>query len=232
MQDIKTNLQNRLEQIWELPDFTKFFEQFSKRPPLKIKRGSTIFFEGDEPGRIYFIKEGFVKLYHLSEQGRETIIYLYGPGSILGLRALTSFDKILKHDAQALTNVVIITISRNEYLDLLNKYPENIIDLLYSFIERLNYTERRLEGFIITDTTARVANFLYDLAKRFGKKENGHIFIPIPFTHQLIADFVGSFRETVSLSLKKLEKVGVQVKKGNVTITNIAALEKIVYPNH
>lgn len=221
------SLRKRLEHIWESPNFVPFFEKYSKRKPLQIKKGNIIFYEGDQPDRLYFIKQGFVKMYHMSKEGRDAIIYLHGPGSVMGVRALTSQDQALKHNAEAITDVEIITIPRKEYLDILTEHPEFLVDLLHIFIDRLNYTERKLEGFILADTTARVASFLYDCAVRFGKKQGNHIILPLPLTHQRIAEFVGSFRETVTGALNRLSKDGViQIERSKITIPNLKKLHK------
>lgn len=222
-----TPLRKRLDNIWQTPNLSSFFKEYIKRPSLKIKKGNIIFYEGDQPDRLYCVKQGFVKMYHSSNEGRETVIYLYGPGSILGIRALTSQDKCLKHTAEAMTDTEIVTISRGEYLDILAKHPEYIIDLLHIFITRLNHTEKKLEGFIITDTTARVANFLAECTQRFGEKSKLGITLPIPLTHQRIAEFVGSFRETVTGAISKLEKDNVlTINRGNVTILNLKKLQQ------
>lgn len=220
-----SKLADRLARIWEKPDFANFLKKHSKRPPLKIKCGHIVFYEGDEPERLYFIKEGFVKLFHTSEDGRDTVIYLYGPGSVLGIRALTSRDRVLKHNVEALTNVTIVTMPRQEYLDLLIGNPEYLVDLLHAFIERLNYTERRLEGFILTDVTDRVADFLADLAQRFGVERDGRIDLPLKLTHQRIAEFVGAVRETVTASISKLTVEGsIRDDRGNISILNLGKL--------
>lgn len=112
-------------------------------------------------------------------------------------------------------------MSRKEYLSLALEHPENLLDLLHVFIERLNYTERKLEGFILTDATARVANFLADCAKRFGP------VLPLPLTHQRIAEFVGSFRETVTVALNRLQKEKIlKVDRGKITILNLKKLNE------
>lgn len=223
-----TKLRNRLNRIWQEPDFVSFFETYSKRPAIHVKAGNTFFYEGDEPDRLYFIKKGYVKLHHLSEEGKDTIIYLYGPGTILGVRALTSEDKALKHNAQAITDVTVISLARKDYLDIIEQHPEYLIDLLHVFIDRLNHTERKLEGFIMTDSTARVADFLAECAHRFGVKKDGMIALPIPLTHQRIAEFVGAFRETVTLAIRRLEKEGaISVKRGEIIIQNLAKLKRV-----
>jgi len=223
----KTKVVSRLDKIWEPADFVSFFEKFIKRPPLKIKRGNTILYQGDQPNRLYFIKSGFVKLYRLSEDGKDAIVYLYGPGSMLGIRALTSKDKELKHNAEALTDAEILTLPREDYIKILSENSEYLIDLLNIFIDRLNYSEQKIEGFITKDVTARVANFLDYLGVKFGTRKGKTISIPVPLTHQQIAEFVGSARETVTLALNKLEKEkSIKMGKGKIVLLDLRKLQK------
>ncbi|MBI4078877.1 MAG: Crp/Fnr family transcriptional regulator [Candidatus Levybacteria bacterium] len=226
----------RLLRIWEPPDFIPFFSKTTNRPPHRIKKGTILFNEGDPLERLYLIKEGFVKLYRLSEEGRETTSYLFGPGYVLGLRALTLPDKCARHNAEAITDLEVMTMSHKEYFEAVSSHPEYLLDLMYIFIDRLNYTERKLEGFISTDVTARVANFLADLVSRFclprqqagRKQKNGGAVLPILLTHQRIAELVGSFRETVTIALNKLEKEGIiKTKKGHISVTNLKQLKEL-----
>lgn len=222
-----TPLEKRLEKLWQEPDFNSFFEKFSKRSPIKIGAGNIVFYEGDTPGKLYFIKSGFVKLYQMSPEGRSTIIYLVGPNTMIGLRALTNQDKKLKHTAEAITDTEVITISESDYINALSENPEYIIDLLSLFIDRLNHTERKLEGFILSDTTAHIASFLYDTVIRFSEVKNNKTVIPLPLTHQTISEFVGAFRETVTIAMNRLKKDGVlEDKRGKITITNVNKLKQ------
>lgn len=227
MDESDSKLGTRLQQIWQEPNFDLFFKFFSKNPKRLIKKGSIIFNEGDTLDKIYFINKGFVKLYRLSSEGRETTIYLYGPGHILGVRALTSEDECARHFAEAITELEIVTIARKDYFNAVTKNPEYILELLHVFIDRLNYTERKIEGFIITDVTSRIAYFLLDIAKRFCKGKTKNFELPLSLTHQRIAEFVGSFRETVTLSLNKLEKDGVlKDSRGKIIILDLNKLSK------
>mgnify|MGYP003395109956 FL=1 len=54
-------LQKRLDNLWQSPDFYSFFEKYAKRPPIKVKKNTVIFFEGDQPDKIYFVKN-FIKV--------------------------------------------------------------------------------------------------------------------------------------------------------------------------
>ncbi len=218
-------LQKRLEYIWKPADFKTFFTYIHDHKPHTIKKGTLLFSEGDPLNRTYIIKEGFLKLYRSSEEGRDATSYLLGPNYMVGIRALTTKEECARHNAEALTDLTVISISHQEYFAILAKHPEFIVDLLQVFIDRLNYTERKLEGFMLTDATARVAHFLADCATRFCKQEKGQITLPLKLTHQLIADFVGSFRETVTIALNKLENEKIITnKKGIITILNFKKL--------
>lgn len=222
-----SKLQQRLDAVWDKPDFNSFFKELVKRPIRKIKKGDTLFYQGDETNKLTYIKSGYVKLFQTAEDGHEPVVYLYGPHTILGLRALTPKDHTYWHSSEALTDCEIISVPVEEYKAILVSHPEYIVDLLYLFIQRLNYTERRLYGFVAAETTTRVASFLYDCALRFGEKEGSEILIPIPLTHQVISEFVGSARESVTISLNKLEKEGVIAHtRGSVTILNLSKLQK------
>lgn len=221
-------LKKRLDKIWEPPDFTRYFEDIAKRKPHLVRKGSLIFNEGDPLGRLYFIKEGFVKLYRLTSEGRDGTTYLLGPGNVIGLRALLSEDESAKHHAEALTDAQIMTISKREYFDEIAKRPELLVDLMHAYIQRLDYTEQKLVGFMFSDAVARIAHFLFNTYQRFGKREAKHIILPVPLTHQLIADFTGAFRETVSVAIKKLEQEKIiESEKGKITILNLQKLKKL-----
>ena len=227
MEKDNSKLQNRLSKIWQPPDFISFFEKFAQKPLRTIKKRTILFNESDPLSRLYCIKSGFVKLYRLSKGGKESTIYLYGPGHVLGVRALTSQDKCARHNAEAITNLQILTIERGEYFNILTDHPQYLLDLLHIFISRLNYTERKLEGFILTDATARVAYFLLDCANRFCDGQKSRIKLPLSLTHQRIAEFVGSTRETVTLAIQRLEKDGVlTVNRGQVLILDLEKLHE------
>lgn len=227
MAENSSQLSARLHSLWREPNFFSFFEKYTNRPARKYKKGSALFYEGDIPNKIYFIKKGYVKLFRMSEKGRDAAIYLYGPGSILGVRAIVSKEGVFRYSTETLTDCEINSVSREEYLKILSENPEYIIDLMHMFIQRLNNAERKLEGFILTDAAARVASFLVDCAHRFGEKKGKSIVLSLSLTHQQIADFIGTFRETATIAINKLEHENIiTIKRGIVTIYNLKKLEE------
>ncbi len=225
MKTSEDQLRIRIKNIQNSGDFLHFFKQYSKRPPRKIKKGTVLFNPGDPLQGVYFIVEGFIKLYDISEDGRETIVYLTGPGNMLSLRAMIAREQVAHQYTEAITDVVLYTMPMPEFHAALLEHSEYFVDLIHVFIDRLNHAERRVEGFIAGDSTHRVATFLYDAAMRFGQKTDHKTQIPVEFTHQRIAEFTGSYRETVTLALNKLQKEGlIKVSRGKIVILDIKKL--------
>lgn len=52
--------------------------------PQTIKRGNTLFQEGDPGDRLYVVTEGKIKLSHASGDGRESVLMVLGPGDMFG----------------------------------------------------------------------------------------------------------------------------------------------------
>lgn len=231
--DKQSLLKKRLDTIWEPPRFVEFFEEHVKRPSHMVKKGTILFNEGQPLDRLYCVKNGFVKLYRISKEGKDTTVYLFGPGNVLGLRALTSQDGCAKHNAEALTELTILSMSKSEYIQALVLHPEFLVDFAHIALQRLDYTEKKIDGFIAADVTARIANFLVDCANRFCIDQKNPYILPLPLTHQRIAEFVGSFRETVTVSLHKLEKEKIiKNEKGTIVILNIDKLKEYSNVKH
>lgn len=225
MDNRSKRLTERLNRVWDPADFTSLFTSPNSPPLQFVKKGTILFNTGDPLGRLYLIKEGYLKIYRLSEEGRETTSYLLGPGQLLGIRTLLTKDDRTMHTAEAITHLKVQTISRKECFERITNNPEILIELLQAFRDRLVLTEKKYESFIYASTTPRVAIFLSDCAQKFGIKKGKGIVIGLELTHQRIAEFVGAFRETVTLAIHRLQEEGIiAVEKKKVTVLNIDKL--------
>ena len=53
-------------------------------PERRVGRGKAIFAPGDPPDGLYVLTSGPVALSHLSEDGQESILRVFGPGDVFG----------------------------------------------------------------------------------------------------------------------------------------------------
>jgi CRP-like cAMP-binding protein len=78
--------------------------------------------------------------------------------------------------------------------------------MLMLMVERRIQAERRVESLLSRTVESRVAEFLVDASERHGIPESRGVLIGVKYTHQEIADYVGSTRETVTLTLGDLRR--------------------------
>ncbi len=92
-------------------------------------------------------------------------------------------------------------------------YPE-LIDQLIGRIERRSSTHAlRLTIIQQPRLSTRVHLLLWHLADRFGRAQEEGVVMPLPLSHELIAQLVGAQRPSVSRAVKELERTEVVARR-------------------
>ena len=191
---------------------------FGKYKPLNFRKKEIILGSDEEPDGVFFIKDGFVRSYSISEEGREFTINIYKPGTYFPATwALAGISNT--YFFEAMTSVESIKVSKEELLDFLNKNPEVLMDLTRRLLVGLNGLLIRIEHLLSKDAYHKVASVVYLVGRRFGKKAaGGKVIVGLPLTHQDIADLSYLTRETTSLEMKKLERQGLLEKRKRLLV--------------
>lgn len=91
-------------------------------------------------------------------------------------------------------------------------YPPLVENLLERAIQR----SRSLVVHSAIDNVVRLKDRLrllfWHLAERWGKVERDGVIVPLPLTHQMLAELVGARRPSVSLALRELAEAGTLTK--------------------
>lgn len=171
--------------------------------PTKRRRGEWIFVLGDSADSIYFLKRGRMKITALSEDGREVLHEIVGPGEIFGdMSTILGIPRTTS--AQALETSVVCEIYRKDFETLLSMYPELSFQLLKSVGLRLKQAQAHLVNVICNDVSHRVREALIDLMV----SESGSVPdqpIRIRITQQDLANLIGASRQKTWQALKELE---------------------------
>ena len=94
--------------------------------------------------------------------------------------------------------------------------------------ERRMEAERRIEALLSRTVESRVADFLLRAAESHGIQESRGRLIGVKFTHQEIANYVGSTRETVTLTLGDMKRRGlILFDHRRVVVQDEEALRKL-----
>jgi CRP-like cAMP-binding protein len=104
----------------------------------------------------------------------------------------------------------------------LKQSPEVAIALLRELAGRLRRADEKIGGLVLLDVNGRVADLLLRMAD-----EEGGIHITRKITHHVIAQMIGSSRETVSRTMRDfVDKGWIQVGRKDIQLINRAALEQ------
>jgi len=189
--------------------------------------GAVLYIEKQDPRGVFVLCAGEVKLSISSSGGKTLILRIVGPGEILGLMAVLA-NTPYEVTAETLHPCQVAFVRREDFLRLLAKYPElhqgvvKQLTTLYSgACEQL-----RTVG-LSASANEKVARLLLDWAST-GKPTQTGTQIRVPLTHEEIAEFVGTTRETVTRTLSEFKNKHLVVLQGStLTIANRPVLESI-----
>ena len=172
----------------------------------RYPRNSMIFEEGVSGDYMYVIQQGEVKISKLSDDGREKILEILGPGAFFGEMAL--LDRGPRSASVKSTQAcVLLALSRHDFLALLRESPEISLELMRELSLRVRETDEQIRGLLFERVEGRTRRLLRKLALEpvDGRPDRR---ATAPTTHQQLADQVGTSRETITRVLKELRVDG------------------------
>ncbi len=196
-------------------------EQIGQLAHIRDFPKNSVIVSGTGPGdTLYIIIAGKVKSMLIAEDGREVILSMLGAGEFFGKMALFDDDPGTSTVIAAEQSQLLL-LRRDDLYRQVMEMPGVAIGLLRSLSRRLKEADHKIGGLILLDVPGRVSHLLLQLAAPHDGQR-----IPKPPTHQVMAQMVGSSRETVSRVLSDFASHGIiSVPKGAIIIENREALE-------
>lgn len=186
---------------------------FSGSKKLSFKKGETILRPDDEPHGIFYLKEGYTRLYSISKHAQELTLIIYQPGDFFPLVWVINSTPNTYY-LETLTNAELCRASRNEFIKLIKDNNELMYQINSLVLQRMEGILRRMEYAMFGNARSKVASIILICAERFGDKNKNSVLIKLPLTHQDIAKLIGMARETVSIEMKKLQQMSLIDYKG------------------
>ncbi|TAN60099.1 MAG: Crp/Fnr family transcriptional regulator [Magnetospirillum sp.] len=188
---------------------------------ISRRRSTLLFGAGDEADCFYIVLDGGVKLFALAQDGRESIVEIFGPGTSFAEAAMLSTGRFPLH-AEVIEDATLIRVGRRAFLHTLNSDHA----LAYRMLAALVKWNRRLAAEIwdLKELTPwqRVAEFL--LAQTAAAE--GKVSVALPFNKEVLASRVGIRRESLSRVLGRLRVLGVHTSGNTVHIDDVAMLRR------
>jgi len=190
-----------------------------------------VFSVGCHSEDIYIIVDGRVKIFELSEEGKEVILWFCFPGELFGVAEALGHQHCSVREVNALAccPTQVMTIKHYDFVRFLRAYPNAALTV----IELLSYRLRELGDVLLNlasnDVTSRVIKLLTRLGTRYGKPFGQGLYLDIPLTHQEMADMIGTSRQTVTTVLGSLKRKGkLRVEQRTIYIQDGAWVKSIM----
>lgn len=180
---------------------------------ILYKKGENIYSAGDWSDSLYIVSEGRVRIYRLSESGKEQLLRILHPGDFTGELALFS-ETIHEAYADAMEETSICTVKRSDLQDILLKYPSISLKVLAEFSRRLEQSEKQTTRFATEKVETRIALFLTEC---IDPESQSNEFV-LPMSKKDLAAYLGTTPETISRKLYELEDAGYIKQKVNKKI--------------
>jgi CRP/FNR family transcriptional regulator len=174
---------------------------------VECKKGQMIYNQDQPSTSIYLVIDGKVKVSRLADDGHQVVVDIYQPDEFFGESAFLN----LPHRAEqavALENTKLMTWTTQEIEEIIMKRPKLAIALLQILVQRTIEFGHRIESFSVDNIARRLARSLIRFSERLGMTEDDGAVRMVPFTHELLSQYVGTSREIVTHYMNQFRRQG------------------------
>jgi CRP-like cAMP-binding protein len=191
-----------------------------------VKKGETIFDEGDSLNGIYCIKDGVCKLSKLSDNGKDQIVKLVKKGELLGQRSLIS-EESTNLSAIAIEDMQVCFIPKQEILQFFNENNQFSLNMIKSVCGDLKDADDNMVNLAQKTVKQRLAETLLKLESDFGSNDDGSLKLQL--SRDEIAGMIGTATESCIRLLSEFNKEGwISLQGKKITITNKKELQRMI----
>lgn len=201
--------------------------EFATAHPRRYAARQDMIREGDEPGPMFVMLEGWACRYKILPSGTRQIMAFLMPGDAcdLHIKLLAEMD----HGIQAITTAMVATVSRSEMQTMMHDHP-NVASAMYS---AQLVDEGIMRAWIVSmgrrSSTERVAHLICELylrARNIGLTGDGEFALPL--SQLVLADALGMTAVHINRVFKELRLSGAMaLKRGSVTLLDPVKLIQI-----
>lgn len=188
---------------------------------ISFRKGTNIH-NGNECTGIILIRKGCLRLYILSDEGKEITLYRLFPGEMCMLSASCVLNNItFDVFVDAEENAECIIVGGCAYAALAERNNAAKIFALETALARFSDVMWVMQQILFMSMDKRLAIFLLDEISKTGGDT-------VHLTHEQIAKYMGSAREVVTRMLKYFSSEGiVELSRGGIKILDIKRLRSL-----
>lgn len=192
----------------------------------KFLKGDVIFREGAVPSGIFLIQSGKIKKYKVDNLTREQIIYVAGPGELIGYHAVLSEERY-PDSAAAIEDSVISFIPQDDFIRILHRSPAFNSRLLKALSHEFTVLVNGISVIAQRTAAERLAIALIVLREKYKKDGPSEKEIVLNISRKDLANMAGIAQENVIRLLKEFKREGILETDGRkIKIKDIKLLIK------
>ena len=197
-----------------------------KLRPMAFRSGTAIFHADDVGSMMYIIIKGAVKIFVPATDGREVVLAVQRTGDLFGEMSLLD-DERRSASATTLEDTEMVSLSRQDFQDVLARHPDACRAILDVLVKRLRQTNQSIQDAYLLDVPGRLARRLLILAREHGIPTDEGVEIGLRVSQQDLASMIGASRVAVNKQLQNWRQAGiVDVRRQRVTVLKPEALEE------
>lgn len=216
------NIENQEEeQLRTLNDLKNFFDDNGQQ--FTLKKGETIYEEGQHSNNIYLITKGAVKCYKFDEQGKELTTALHTEDDLFGY---TSFIHNIPYQetAVAIKTVEMVAISKEQLKEVLNKNHAVTLELIQLLTDDLQNIKDQLLQMAYSSVYKKTASTILKFAEKLNRQPEE----PIKISRNDLASTAGIATESLIRTLSNFKKSGlIDIDGRTIKILNLQKLKDI-----
>jgi CRP/FNR family transcriptional regulator, cyclic AMP receptor protein len=183
----------------------------------KYRKDQIVFSQGQVADAVFYIQQGKVKLTVVSEQGKEAVVAILGPGHFFGEGCLNGHPLRIA-TTRAVDQCVITRLEKATMIATIHNEPE-FSELFMSYLlSRNSRIEEDLIDQLFNSSEKRLARLLLLLAN-FGKEGRPEPIVG-KFSQETLAEMIGTTRSRVSFFMNKFRKLGFIEYNGKLEVHN------------
>src|SRR5205085_1169924 len=183
----------------------------------KYHKDQVVFSQGQVADAVFYVQQGKIKLTVVSEQGREAVVAILGPGHFFGEGCLNGHPRRIA-TTRAIDECVITRLEKAAMVAALHDEPDFAELFMAYLLSRNSRIEEDLIDQLFNSSEKRLARLLLLLA-HFGT-EGVPQPIPLDISQETLAEMIGTTRSRVSYFMNKFRKLGLISYNGKIEIHN------------
>jgi CRP/FNR family cyclic AMP-dependent transcriptional regulator len=185
------------------------------RTTRDYRSNQAVFAQGEPSDAVFFVHRGKVKLTVLSQQGKQAVTALLGPGDFFGEGCLAG-QPLRMATATAMTESSIERLAKSTMIRTLHQDAVFAEAFTAYLLLRNIRMEEDLVDQLFNSSEKRLARLLLLLAN-FGKEGRPELVVP-KISQETLAEMVGTTRSRISHFMNKFRKLGFVEYNGRLQV--------------